>query len=214
MGDSSSTTTKVAVLPPDDEAALVPLRYRHDGWTAAKQRAFLQALGETSCVRDACRAAGRSSALAYRLRARSAAFAAAWDTAQEMAATVLEQVAFQRAVIGVEEPVWYYGKQVGTRTRYSDAMLRLLIQRGDLRAGHAMSPEEKVAAAKAMCAAADGYFMTRVTMEETDAKLDEVLDGVYARLQREAKAKGEPGDARIAGALAMAGRDPHGDGTS
>jgi hypothetical protein len=171
----------MAVLPPE-EAPAVPLRYRHDGWTAGAQRHFLQALGDTGCVRDACRAAGRSSTSAYRLRARSAEFAASWDRALEMAATVLEQVAFARAVIGVEEPVWHYGKLVGTRRRYSDALLRLLIQRGDLRAGHTMSADEKIAAAKEMARAAGGLFTTRARSEEVDASLRHKLDMVAKRL--------------------------------
>lgn len=49
-GETSDIKSKVAVLPPEDAAA-VPLRYRHDGWTPAVQRRFLQVLGETGCVR-------------------------------------------------------------------------------------------------------------------------------------------------------------------
>jgi hypothetical protein len=186
MGDTVSTGGKAAVvLPPEDEAALVPLRYRHDGWTAGAQRRFLQALGDTGCVRDACRAVGRSNTSAYRLRARSPEFAAAWDRALNMAATVLEQTAFARAVTGVEEPVWHCGKQVGTRRRYSDSLLKLLIQRGDLRDGHTMSPEEKLAAAKDMARAAGGYFITRGKAEETDAALREKLRMLAVRIARE-----------------------------
>ncbi|WP_204265630.1 hypothetical protein, partial [Enterobacter hormaechei] len=29
-------------------------RQRHDGWTQSRTRAFLRALSETGCVRDAC----------------------------------------------------------------------------------------------------------------------------------------------------------------
>ena len=39
---------------------LLPLRYRHDGWTAERQAAFLKALAATSCVADACKAVGMS----------------------------------------------------------------------------------------------------------------------------------------------------------
>lgn len=99
-----------------------------------------------------------------------------------MAATVLEQVAFKRAVIGVQEPVWYYGKQVGTKTRYSDSMLKLLIQRGDLRSGHTMSPEEKLAAAREMARAAGGFFMTTATSEQTDIELLKRLSIAERRL--------------------------------
>ena len=33
----------------------VPLRARHDGWTAEKQIAFIEALAETACAEEACR---------------------------------------------------------------------------------------------------------------------------------------------------------------
>jgi len=33
----------------------VPLRSRHDGWTAEKQIAFIEALAETACAEEACR---------------------------------------------------------------------------------------------------------------------------------------------------------------
>jgi len=33
----------------------VPVRSRHDGWTAEKQIAFIEALAETACAEEACR---------------------------------------------------------------------------------------------------------------------------------------------------------------
>lgn len=130
MTDTPTETNAVTVLPPEPCEATVALRYRFDGWTPGKQRQFIQALGDTGCVRDACRAAGRSSTSAYKLRARSAAFAQEWDRAIAFAVTVLEHSAFERAVTGIEEPVWSNSKQVGVRRRYSDPLLILLIKRG------------------------------------------------------------------------------------
>ena len=146
------------ILSPVQGEALVPLRYRFDGWTAGKQRLFLAALGDLGCVRDACKRVGMSKTSAYRLRERSAEFAAAWDAALDRAATVLEQVAYDRAVIGVEEPVWYYGKQVGTRRRFSDGLLRMLVLRGDLAQGRNKTHEELVRCAHDAARVTGGYF--------------------------------------------------------
>ena len=61
------------------------LSIRRDGWTPARQLAFLDALVRTLSVTRAAAAAGMSRESAYRLRARDPAglFAAAWDRALE-----------------------------------------------------------------------------------------------------------------------------------
>ena len=58
---------------------------RHDGWTAERQIAFIEALAETACVEHACRAVGMSDSAAYKLRrsARGALFREAWDSARQ-----------------------------------------------------------------------------------------------------------------------------------
>ncbi len=56
-------------------------------------------------------------------------FAAAWDAALAISLPRLEQAAYARAVEGWEEPILYQGKVVAHRRRYSDALLRLLIER-------------------------------------------------------------------------------------
>lgn len=73
--------------PPAEAAALdfepVPLRYRRDGWTPARQAAFIAALRCSRCPRQACRHVDLSLASAYRLykRAGAASFRRAWDAA-------------------------------------------------------------------------------------------------------------------------------------
>ena len=61
----------------------VPLKARHDGWTPARQRHFIDRLAATKSVARACREVGMSSVTAYALRRRPGAesFAAAWDEA-------------------------------------------------------------------------------------------------------------------------------------
>ena len=59
----------------------LPRSCRKDGWTTARQLAFLDALARTRSVTAAARSAGMSRESAYRLRGRDSAgaFAAAWD---------------------------------------------------------------------------------------------------------------------------------------
>lgn len=126
-----------------DGAGMIPrYRVRHDGWTEARQKAFLRALSETGCVSDACKRVRISDTSAYRIRKRSVAFARAWDRAIARAAPTIEQAAWDRAVAGWDEPIVQGGKVVATRRRYSDSLLRLLLTRGMNDAGG----EETVAA--------------------------------------------------------------------
>jgi hypothetical protein len=181
---SASDNNTAVILPPAPGEALVPLRYRFDGWTAGKQRLFLAALGDLGCIRDACKRVGMSKTSAYRLRERSAEFAAAWDAALDRAATVLEQVAYDRAVTGVEEPVWYYGKQVGTRRRFSDGLLRMLVLRGDLAQGRDKTRGELVQAAHDAARAAGGYFSNNDGREEAFASIAWKLDRMASHRRR------------------------------
>ena len=61
----------------------VPLAKRHDGWTPARQAAFIGMLYQTRSVVAAAKAVGMGRESAYRLRKRpgAAGFAAAWDAA-------------------------------------------------------------------------------------------------------------------------------------
>ncbi|MDP5279278.1 hypothetical protein Q9Q95_10135 [Sphingomonas sp. DG1-23] len=134
-------------------------RPRADGWTPARQRKFLERLRETGCVRDACRAAAISSTSAYRARRDSAEFAAAWARAQARGMANVEQAAFDRAVLGWDEVVTREGREISRRKRYSDSLLRVMLQRGDLkdiRQGMGQAALEKYAEETAK--AAGGWF--------------------------------------------------------
>ncbi len=179
----------VAASDPRGAGLIGDYRVRRDGWTEARQRAFLRALSETGCVRDACARVQISSTSAYRMRRRSAAFERAWERAIARAVPTLEQAAYERAVIGWDEPVYQGGKLVGARRRYSDSLLRLLIQRGDLRAaqrsGTGKSEAELIAIAREAAHAAGGFFSTSATAEETDRSLLRKLDGLAKQMKRE-----------------------------
>lgn len=109
----------------------VPRRGRHDGWTVERQRGFIAALAETCSVRHAARSVGLSDTNAYRLRRSPGAesFAAAWDTALEMGARRLADVAMERVIDGVATPVFHKGEQVGERRHYSERMTMFFLRK-------------------------------------------------------------------------------------
>lgn len=104
-------------------------RYRDDGWTADVQRKFIHALAACGSVVEACRVANRSASSAYRLRAKpeAQAFRDAWAAATAMAYRQVFELAMDRAVIGVEQPVYHNGEHVGFKTTHSDRLLCYLL---------------------------------------------------------------------------------------
>jgi hypothetical protein len=101
---------------------------RHDGWTAVRQAAFIEALAETGCVQASCRRVGMSDSSAYRLRLREPAFTEAWDAALDVGIARLEEAAMARALGGVPRPVFYKGEQVG-EWRHHDERLTMFLLR-------------------------------------------------------------------------------------
>ena len=103
---------------------------RHDGWTPERQRGFIEALADTGSVEAAARAVDMSSVGAYQLRRQPGAeeFRAAWETALALGVQRIEDVAMDRALNGVEEPLYSYGKLIGSRTRYNDRLLMFILR--------------------------------------------------------------------------------------
>lgn len=122
--------------PRVDRHALLPgHRTRHDGWTQERTQRFLDALAHTGCVRDAARIAGVSNVAGYRLKRDYPRFAAAWDDALKRAQQGLIAIAYRRAVEGRETIIIRKGEEVERRIQPSDAMLGLLVKRGDMKDG-------------------------------------------------------------------------------
>ncbi|MBV8849965.1 MAG: hypothetical protein JOZ16_10330 [Methylobacteriaceae bacterium] len=111
--------------PPWPQFTPVPTRARRDGWTAARQRAFLLELARIGLVSAAAQAVGMSRKSAYALRARAGAesFAAAWDEAIEIGHHEALGTAIDRAINGYAVPVYYRGVQVGTDRKYNEKLL-------------------------------------------------------------------------------------------
>jgi len=128
----ASGTTPVPATP-FDGVALEDSRKRLAGWSAERQRLFLSTLAETGSVHLACAAARLTARSAYRLRARSPAFAAAWDTADQLAVGRLSALAFDRAINGRTEQVWHEGTLVAEKRLPSDRLLMWLLARLDPR---------------------------------------------------------------------------------
>ena len=110
--------------------APVPVRARHDGWTVARQEAFLKALAACGCVADACRAVGmsRESARLLYNRPGAAGFRRAWEAALDCAAPLVETGAWERAVKGVARPIFFQGEQVGEYRHYDERLTMFLLR--------------------------------------------------------------------------------------
>jgi hypothetical protein len=122
-----------AAAMPFDGIELEDSRKRLAGWSAERQRVFLVNLAETGSVHLAAASARLTARSAYRLRARSPAFAAAWDTADQLAVGRLSAIAFDRAINGRTEQVWQEGELVAEKRLPSDRLLMWLLTRLDPR---------------------------------------------------------------------------------
>lgn len=125
-----------APLPRDQRPALpdftpVPRKCnRHDGWTPERQRAFIQALAETGSVTIAARQVNMAHATAYALRhhPEAGSFRLAWEAALACGVQRLRDEAFDRAMNGQLQPVFWKGKVVGYRRVKNDRLLMYLLR--------------------------------------------------------------------------------------
>lgn len=121
--------------PPIPEFEPVPRRYRHDGWTPERQKAFIGALAETGCVDRAARAVNMAQANCYTLRRAPGAesFRRAWEAALDFSIGRIKDIAFERAIEGQLVPVFVGGKLMGFRRKRNDALLMFILRhRGEL----------------------------------------------------------------------------------
>ena len=113
-------------------------RPHHDRWTAPKMAGFLRMLSATHSVSAAARSVGMSRQSAYRLRSRlkGGPFDLAWDVAFHHSYDNLAHAALERALNGVEIPIFHKGEQVGSYRKFDErltvALLALSTQRGNV----------------------------------------------------------------------------------
>ncbi|MBX3565981.1 MAG: hypothetical protein KF730_15555 [Sphingomonas sp.] len=141
---------------PFDGVPLTSSRKRLAGWSAERQRLFLASLAETGSVHLAAADARLSARSAYRLRMRSPEFAAAWDTADQLAVGRLSALAFDRAINGRTEQVWHRGELMVEKRLPSDKLLTWLLARLDPRRFAAPWEQRKDAADPQLAAGAGG----------------------------------------------------------
>ena len=103
---------------------------RHDGWTPERQQLFIEALADYGSVRAAANCLGMTPESAYLLRRHPEAntFRKARKAALDLGVQRIEDVAMDRALNGVQVPVYAYGKIIGTRTVYNDRLLMFMLR--------------------------------------------------------------------------------------
>lgn len=113
---------------PDGRCRLHPVGPKGNEVAHPRKVAFLAAYAELGNVRDAAEIAGVSRRIHYAWLDGDGDYAAAFEDAREAAADVLERSALERAVAGIDEPVFYKGEVVGSIKRYSDSLLMFLLR--------------------------------------------------------------------------------------
>ncbi|ASK89759.1 hypothetical protein [Sphingorhabdus sp. SMR4y] len=104
---------------------------RHDGWHPELRVKFLEALARTGNVQASAYFVQRSRQSAYDLKRRDLDFARAWLAALVLAREEAQDRLQERAIEGIEEPVYYHGEVVGMRRRYDSRLLLAHLARLD-----------------------------------------------------------------------------------
>ncbi len=125
----SATLRAVPATPASGDAS--DKAPRRDSWSLDTQAAFLRALSATHSVAEAARSVGRSRQSAYRLRSRlkGQPFDLAWEVAFHHSYDVLAHAALERALNGIEVPVFYKGELVHTYRRFDERLTVALLSR-------------------------------------------------------------------------------------
>lgn len=115
--------------PDDFEWVPVPRQGRADGWSDVLQKKFIETLADTGSVTAAARSVGMSRDACYKLRREPGGegFARAWTAALATASASLVDIAFDRAINGIDEPI-ACGDTWRMRTRYNDRLLMFLLR--------------------------------------------------------------------------------------
>ena len=96
--------------------------------THEKRFKFLCLFSESGNVTESAKKAGLNRQHLYEFRDNNTEFATAWEACRKLAGEALKDEAYRRAKEGVEEPVFFKGRKVGTVRKYSDALLSLLLK--------------------------------------------------------------------------------------
>jgi hypothetical protein len=165
---------------------------RVDGWTPARQAAFLMTLSETGLVSQACAFAEMSVASAYALRRepRGAAFALGWQAAHLLARDRLEDVLLEAAISGIESVSTRVDGATYRRTLNGNLSMAVL---GRLDKRAAALDDRAIAVARSIGAAFEAFLTLVLDGGKADAIAaflkahpDPLADQVEAAAAREA----------------------------
>src|SRR5580765_2108826 len=98
------------------------------GQTPHLKKAFLEAFRKNGNVSESASSIGIDRKLHYRWLDKDQKYFKAFTDAEAEAVDVLEKEARRRGQEGVEEPVFYLGKEVGKVRKYSDTLLIFLLK--------------------------------------------------------------------------------------
>ncbi len=112
------------MIEPKTTSVARPFGNLPERWCKGRMADFLRALAGSHCVSSAARSVGMSRQSAYRLRARlkGEPFDIAWEAAFQHGYDALHQAALERALHGVEVPVFHMGEQIGTRRHFDERL--------------------------------------------------------------------------------------------
>ncbi|GAA0727730.1 hypothetical protein [Sphingomonas japonica] len=146
-------------LSPASLPALADRAQRHDGWTPARQRLFLEAIAEGHSVTSACALVGMapSSAYALRRRAAGAGFALGWRAANLIARDKVADTLLARAIEGQVETLTRPDGESYTRHRYDNRLASTMLARLD-RFADVDAGESTHHAARLVAAEFDGFL--------------------------------------------------------
>lgn len=97
-------------------------------YTPEKRELFLEHLAATGNVTESAEVSGYTRRSWYTLKDNDPEFSAAWDEALKQATDALIIEGRRRALVGVDEPVFYQGEVCGSVRRYSDTLLMFLVK--------------------------------------------------------------------------------------
>ncbi|MGK6317979.1 hypothetical protein [Sphingomonas sp. DT-204] len=166
-----TTITPPEEETPADPATYIPVNLKHysapqsqrtAGWTAERQRTFLQAIAEGATVTDAARSVGltKQSAYAFRTSARGAGFALGWQAAALLARDTLAETLMERVIEGTVEVVTRSNGDTTVtieRERFDNRLAMQLLNRLDRMADSATGAAGQ-AAARLIAAEFDQYL--------------------------------------------------------
>jgi len=159
--------------------ALQRMAVNDRGFTVDKRRSFLDMLAATCNVRTSAEAAGVALSSCYRLRARDAGFAQAWQAAMAIGYARLEEALLNYALWRVEAEAIdadaaVEGSLVGKLTRRTVSAADLQFALALLNRNRAMAEGRALA----------GRGTQRATADETDAALRKQLDVLARQMKK------------------------------